>query len=143
MLPLRGSPMPFLIIDRFGGPLGDPGLATFLGRPYEVRAGTVFELPADGLRVGRNPANDLVLHMRHVSSFHLRLTREGDHYVYEDVGSRQTPFYNGEPAVSRAGRFRRAVADGDTFNAAWVWFRYSESAPEGPAEPRAAPDPAT
>lgn len=118
--------MPFLVIVEFHF-LDFPSEAKFLGQPYEPRAGTVFELPATELRVGRRLENDLVLPCHNVSSFHLRLFPEGDHYVYEDIGSRQIPLYNGKPMLSDS--HHRVMKDGDTFNAAGVVFRYLESIP--------------
>jgi pSer/pThr/pTyr-binding forkhead associated (FHA) protein len=117
--------MPFLVIVEFHG-LDLPSQAKFIGQPYEPRAGTVFELPTTELRVGRRQENDLVLPCASVSGFHLRLFPEGDHYFYEDVGSRRPPIFNGESILSRS---RMAMKDGDTFNAAGVFFRYMESFP--------------
>jgi len=111
--------MPFLVIVEVDG-LSSPSDAKFLGQPYEPRVGTVFELPAVELRVGRRPGNDLVLPSLSVSSFHLRLFRVGDQYVYEDIGSRATPIYHGELMLSDS--HRRVMKDGDTFNAAGIFF---------------------
>ena len=118
--------MPFLVIVEANGLDFDLD-SKFLGQPCQPRVGTVFELPAVELRVGRRPGNDLVLRSPSVSSFHLRLFREGDQYVYEDIGSRQMPHYNGKPMLSDS--HRRVMKDGDMFNAAGVFFRYLESVP--------------
>lgn len=96
---------------------------TFLSQPLDLKVGTVIEIPDHGLRIGRATDNDLVLPSVSISRFHFRLVREGDHYVYEDIGSRQVPIYNGR-AIGLRGR--RAVNDGDTFNAAGIFFRYGD-----------------
>ena len=97
--------------------------ATYFGQPYEPAVGTVFDLADNEVRVGRRPSNDLVLPVSNVSSFHFRLIVENDRYVYEDVGSHQIPIYNEEPLPGG----RRIIEDGDTFNAAGIFFRFHDS----------------
>ena len=43
--------------------------------------------------------------------------------VYEDLGSRQIPIYNGERIAFGSSRL---MEDGDTFSAAGVLFRYRD-----------------
>jgi hypothetical protein len=97
---------------------------TFRKREFDLKPGTIFDLGGMEVRVGRGFENDLVIPLSNVSRFHFRLYREGDFYVYEDIGSRQTPIYNDTLIPSRESR---VVTDNDTFNAAGVMFRYRKA----------------
>lgn len=107
-----------------------PAHVSYRGQRCELKAGTVFDLCDAELRVGRHPANDLQLPLSNVSRFHFRLVPRGGRYVYEHVAKGQIPTYNGQPLFDDdehpfAGT--RLLADGDTFNAAGVTFRYCDS----------------
>ena len=57
---------------------------------------------ADSLIVGRSSKADLVLSDRFLSRQHARFYREGDAWMVEDLGSRNTTLLNGRPlAVAR------------------------------------------
>ncbi len=68
------------------------------------------DIPEEGLSIGRDPANELVLDgddYRFVSSFHARLIGEGDQLIVEDLGSKNGTSVNGRRIE------RRAVRPGD------------------------------
>jgi serine phosphatase RsbU (regulator of sigma subunit) len=57
---------------------------------------------ADSLTVGRSSKADLVLSDRFLSRQHARFYREGDAWVVEDLGSRNTTLLNGRPLATPA-----------------------------------------
>ena len=57
---------------------------------------------ADALTVGRSSKADLVLSDRFLSRLHARFYREGDAWVVEDLGSRNTTLLNGRPLATPA-----------------------------------------
>jgi phosphoserine phosphatase RsbU/P len=57
---------------------------------------------ADALVVGRSSKADLVLSDRFLSRQHARFFRDGDAWVVEDLGSRNTTLLNGRPLASPA-----------------------------------------
>ncbi len=97
---------------------------TYFGQPYDPTVGNTFQLTEKEIRVGRHPANDLVLDVASVSRCQFRLFLEDGHYVFQETLSRQRLIYNGE--AFPAGE-RRVCQDGDTFTAAGIVFRYRDS----------------
>lgn len=65
--------------------------------------GRVWEAPlgGDGLTIGRDAANDLVLNHGRVSRRHARIERSGDGAVLVDLGSANGTLVNGEKAARR------------------------------------------
>ncbi|MEA5078889.1 MAG: FHA domain-containing protein [Anaerolineaceae bacterium] len=59
-------------------------------------AGTELLLEKEDLTLGRDVNNDLVINDPEVSRKHARLLKEGDSYVYEDLGSTNGTFILGE-----------------------------------------------
>ncbi len=59
-------------------------------------AGTELLLEKDELTLGRDVNNDLVINDPEVSRKHARLLKEGDSYIYEDLGSTNGTFILGE-----------------------------------------------
>ncbi|MBN1812671.1 MAG: FHA domain-containing protein [Anaerolineae bacterium] len=57
--------------------------------------GQTFMLDRDWLTVGRDPSNDIVINDPQVSRQHLRVTRQGQMVVIEDLGSTNGSFANG------------------------------------------------
>lgn len=57
---------------------------------------------ADSLTVGRSSKADLVLSDRFLSRQHARFYREGDAWIVEDLGSRNTTLLNGRPLATPA-----------------------------------------
>jgi len=57
---------------------------------------------SDSLTVGRSSKADLVLSDRFLSRQHARFYREGDAWVVEDLGSRNTTLLNGRPLATPA-----------------------------------------
>jgi predicted component of type VI protein secretion system len=57
--------------------------------------GQTFMLDRDWLTVGRDPSNDIVINDPQVSRQHLRITRQGQMVVIEDLGSTNGTFANG------------------------------------------------
>ena len=62
-----------------------------IGEPFEHLC------EADTLIVGRSSKADLVLSDRFLSRQHARFYREGDGWMVEDLGSRNTTLLNGRP----------------------------------------------
>lgn len=69
--------------------------------------------PAQILRIGRHPENDIVIEDNGVSGFHARLILEGDDYILEDLGST-----NGTALHSPKNRIRREQVQPEQ----WVYF---------------------
>ena len=67
-----------------------------IGEPFEHLC------EADTLVVGRSSKADLVLSDRFLSRQHARFFREGDGWVVEDLGSRNTTLLNGRPLATPA-----------------------------------------
>jgi serine phosphatase RsbU (regulator of sigma subunit) len=67
-----------------------------IGEPFEHLC------EADTLTVGRSSKADLVLADRFLSRQHARFYREGDGWVVEDLGSRNTTLLNGRPLATPA-----------------------------------------
>lgn len=59
-------------------------------------AGMEFTLDRDELSLGRDVNNDLVINDPEVSRKHARLTKQGESYVFEDLGSTNGTFILGE-----------------------------------------------
>ncbi|MFL7793053.1 MAG: FHA domain-containing protein [Anaerolineae bacterium] len=57
--------------------------------------GQTFMLDRDWLTVGRDPSNDIVINDPQVSRQHIRVTRQGQMVVIEDLGSTNGTFANG------------------------------------------------
>ncbi len=57
--------------------------------------GKVLELTGDVVTLGRDVGNDLVINDAEISRHHARLTREGQGYLLEDLGSTNGSFVNG------------------------------------------------
>lgn len=60
------------------------------------------------LVIGRHPDCEIVLPDRQISRQHARISRQGDTFVIEDLGSKNGTYVNGEPVVDR-----RVLTDGD------------------------------
>jgi serine phosphatase RsbU (regulator of sigma subunit) len=67
-----------------------------IGEPFEHLC------EGDSLTVGRSSKADLVLSDRFLSRQHARFYREGDAWVVEDLGSRNTTLLNGRPLATPA-----------------------------------------
>ncbi len=68
----------------------------------------LFRLERDLVNVGRDLANDIVIHDSQVSRYHFRLTLRGQHYELEDLGSSNGTRLNQQPVSGRV-----ALGDGD------------------------------
>jgi LysM repeat protein len=55
-----------------------------------------FPLDKDVITIGRSPDNDIFVDDAEVSRHHARLTRQGNNWVLEDLGSRNGTFVNGQ-----------------------------------------------
>src|SRR5512139_3914639 len=62
-----------------------------IGEPFEHLC------EADALVVGRSSKADLILSDRFLSRQHARFYREGEVWIVEDLGSRNTTLLNGQP----------------------------------------------
>ena len=100
----------------------------FIGRPFSLRIGLHFELPFDGLTIGRSLANDLALPGSRGMRSHCRIYRQGEQYVLKYFVTRQIPLYNGKCHDGR----ELAMIEGDTFDVANITFRYCNSVPLDP-----------
>lgn len=56
--------------------------------------GKSFDLAKDVITLGRDLSNDIVINDAEMSRHHSRLTRQGAHYVVEDLGSTNGTFVN-------------------------------------------------
>ena len=59
------------------------------------RLNQVFELTKDVYTIGREAGNDIMIEDSQISRHHARLTRQGNSYVIEDLGSTNGAFVNG------------------------------------------------
>jgi predicted component of type VI protein secretion system len=59
------------------------------------RLNQVFELTKDVYTIGREAGNDIMVEDSQISRHHARLTRQGNSYVVEDLGSTNGAFVNG------------------------------------------------
>ncbi|PTL81917.1 sigma 54-interacting transcriptional regulator [Vitiosangium sp. GDMCC 1.1324] len=59
------------------------------------RAGTVYPLSGEVLRIGKAPENDVVLDHPTVSRNHLLVRRQGDRFLVQDLGSTNGTFLDG------------------------------------------------
>lgn len=59
------------------------------------RLNQVFELTKDVYTIGREAGNDIMIEDTQISRHHARLTRQGNSYVVEDLGSTNGAFVNG------------------------------------------------
>ncbi|MDC0713865.1 sigma 54-interacting transcriptional regulator [Stigmatella sp. ncwal1] len=59
------------------------------------RAGTVFPLAGEVLRIGKAPENDVVIDHPTVSRNHLLVRRQGDRFLVQDLGSTNGTFLDG------------------------------------------------
>ena len=50
-------------------------------------SGSVFDLDAPRITIGRSPSNQVVLQDPHLAGEHGQIFREADHYIYQDLGS--------------------------------------------------------
>lgn len=60
------------------------------------------------VKIGRAPDNDVVIDESNISKWHCQITRNGDEFYLEDMGSRNGTFANGGKIE---GRFRLSVGD--------------------------------
>ncbi|MEQ8849591.1 SpoIIE family protein phosphatase [Botrimarina sp.] len=67
-------------------------LRTILG----LQPGQAFDLPTPTAVIGRSSDCEVALDVAAVSRRHAKVSRDGDHYLIEDLGSRNGTFVNGE-----------------------------------------------
>jgi two-component system, cell cycle response regulator len=96
-----------------GGPPTAPSLVdrAVLLRMDGVQAGQIIGIEQLPFTVGRHPTNSLCIDEDSISRFHSRITRQGDLYFVEDLGSRNGTFLSGT-------RVSRAALKDDT----WIQF---------------------
>jgi pSer/pThr/pTyr-binding forkhead associated (FHA) protein len=91
----------FLILNRGSGP------------------GTVYPL-LDGVSIGRDADNDIVLADSKVSRRHARISLQEEAWVLEDLGTANGTILNGLPVASKT------LTSGDIFKIGEFTFRYIE-----------------
>ena len=69
------------------------GRLYILNDPSENRT---FQFDKDIVYVGRSSGNDIRIKEKHISRTHLKITRKGDKYAIEDLGSGNGTFVNGK-----------------------------------------------
>jgi signal transduction histidine kinase len=69
------------------------GRLYILNDPSENRT---FQFDKDIVYVGRSSGNDIRIKEKHISRIHLKITRKGDKYAIEDLGSGNGTYVNGE-----------------------------------------------
>lgn len=105
--------------------VGPPTPPTAVDRPLLLRmdgihAGSVIALERLPFTIGRHPTNMLRIDEESISRFHARITREGESFIVEDLGSRNGTF------VAGARVRRQAIEDGAALTlGAQVSFRFS------------------
>jgi hypothetical protein len=72
------------------------------------RPNLVFELDADSYAIGREAGNEIVIEDPQVSRRHAQLTRQGDSYIIEDIGSTNGTYVNGKRVTAPV-----LLSDGD------------------------------
>ncbi len=72
------------------------------------RPNLVFELDADSYAIGREAGNEIVIEDPQVSRRHAQLTRQGESYVIEDIGSTNGTYVNGKRVTAPV-----LLSDGD------------------------------
>src|SRR5580765_2074065 len=88
------------------------------------RAGEVVSLGA-ALRIGRKPANDLVLADEKTSGVHAEIVPEGDRFVLRDLGSTNGTFLDGRRITEVV------LSPGDAFMIGRVHLRFRADGDEG------------
>jgi pSer/pThr/pTyr-binding forkhead associated (FHA) protein len=83
-----------------------------------VGTGTIYEIPADGIAIGRDPECAIVLDAPDVSRHHARIVPSGAHYAIIDESTNGV-FVNGERATAS-----QALTDGDVIRVADAIFRF-------------------
>jgi len=69
-----------------------------------------WELEAPTTLIGRGPDCDITVDERQISRHHAKITRQGDGYLLEDLGSKNGTFVNGQPLPPHAPH---TLKDGD------------------------------
>ncbi|HJX27303.1 MAG TPA: FHA domain-containing protein, partial [Thermoanaerobaculia bacterium] len=87
-----------------------PSLVALSGRLQ----GRTFDLPGDGLAIGRNPANDLAIPEATVSRHHCALRCAGGIWHVADLDSRHGTFLNGRPVHEEALHHGDILGIGDS-----------------------------
>jgi sigma-B regulation protein RsbU (phosphoserine phosphatase) len=88
-----------------------------------------FPLDAAQTIIGRHPSCDIVLDLGSVSRQHAQITREGDQYFVEDLGSRNKTYLNGTQVEGR-----QLLRDQDQLQICEVTFTFRQGA-LAPSEP--------
>jgi predicted component of type VI protein secretion system len=90
-----------------------------------------YELAKDVVTLGRDITNDIVINDPEVSRHHLRITRTGDGYTLEDLGSTNGTFVNGQRLSTP-----RALNNGDMIGLGeTVTLGYERARPAGYGTP--------
>lgn len=79
--------------------LAPPPAARLTARASDGRV-TAHPLGFSVTSIGRGPDNDIVIPSEHVSRYHARVTWTGQHYVIEDLGSKNMTFVDGQPLMA-------------------------------------------
>jgi two-component system, cell cycle response regulator len=111
----------FIRTADIGGPAASPAAVdrALLLRMDGIHAGSVIAIERLPFTIGRHPTNVLRIDEESISRHHARITREGDSYVLEDLGSRNGSFVAGSRVT------RQAIEDGTSLAlGAHVTFRF-------------------
>ena len=101
-----------------------------------LNTGESFDLKGRETLLGRHPQCQVVLRDSTVSRRHARITKDGNHYYVDDVGSQHGTRVNGEPI-----RFPCRLVDGDEIQLSQVRLKFScPSMPEEGSIHDAGPD---
>jgi len=101
-----------------------------------LNTGESFDLKGRETLLGRHPQCQVVLRDSTVSRRHARITKDGNHYYVDDMGSQHGTRVNGEPI-----RFPCRLMDGDEIQLSQVRLKFSYSPePEGGSIHDSVPD---
>ncbi len=92
-----------------------------------VEDGKIIELSKTPFMLGRHPDDDVCLpYDTKVSRHHARITKDGNSYFIEDIGSEGKGSTNGTHVNEKRVTSKTAISSGDTILLGGVWVKFEE-----------------